>query len=138
MFPVISSLSRMHRLLHITLVSLLLLTLQSTPMWAHRHESLSPQELAVHLLQYHAGTPAPLIPQGWHVHRSAVQLIDPALERRAETNLASEGLDSPDQLLTNCQHSSAGEATHADAHARFDSERFASLPLFRIYQSLLI
>ncbi|UUO06119.1 hypothetical protein M4951_22505 [Blastopirellula sp. J2-11] len=128
----------MSRIVHITLVCLLLLSMQSQLPWAHRHESLSPLELAAHLRQFHAGTPATNIPQSWHVHRSSAMLVDPALDRAEEIDELSGSRNSVGLAAFHYQASSGADLLGRSSSRRQFCERSTPLPLFQVYQSLLI
>lgn len=47
----------------------LVVALSHAPLpWVHSHDGLSPEQLVVHLQQYHANCPASKLPCGWHLH----------------------------------------------------------------------
>ncbi|EAQ82730.1 hypothetical protein [Blastopirellula marina] len=128
----------MIRIVHITLVCLLLLSMQTQLPWAHRHESLAPLELAAHLQQFHAGTPATNIPHGWHVHRASAMLVDPALERTEDFAGLDAGANCGGLAAWRRQISSSADQLGRNAAQQTFCRQSTPLPLFQVYQSLLI
>lgn len=127
----------MHRWLYITFLLLLAGAMQSPRAWTHRHETLSPQELAMHLRLFHAGAAATEIPQSWHVHRTAPQLGDLEFEQRFE-EAASLGADLFCNRLAQQAEIFYASPRYGDQHVDRAPGSATQLPLFRVYQSLLI
>ncbi|PQO35163.1 hypothetical protein C5Y97_14535 [Blastopirellula marina] len=128
---------RMHRWFYIAFLLLLAVAMQSPKAWTHRHEMLSPQELAIHLRLYHAGVPASETPHSWHVHRSAPQVGDLEFEQRVE-EATSQSADLFCNRIAQRHESCDACPRTGDLPVTRHSDLGGRPPLYCVYQSLLI
>ncbi|MEX1042130.1 MAG: hypothetical protein WDZ51_15975 [Pirellulaceae bacterium] len=130
----------------ILLIGLLVAAFSHAPIpWIHRHDEMRPEQLRIHLQQFHQGASTNSAALGWHYHVIPLTVSDSSAEHQAAASSRSlarmpEWLHSP---TPTCHLSFHGDLfdTLPMLRSTVSTEGHSGWPnvdLFKLYESLLI